>query len=96
MRASGNVYCSEILKSDRYTISEEIIEKLAQMKPAASDFRVIWDNAYICHDFDINDGDPIYNIFDYAKKYGTEDLFIEFTSTSKITLPVPVFRYCGK
>ena len=55
------------------------------MKPAASDFRVIWDNAYICHDFDINDGDPIYNIFDYAKKYGTEDLFIEFTSTSKIT-----------
>ncbi|HHU84823.1 MAG TPA: aminotransferase class I/II-fold pyridoxal phosphate-dependent enzyme [Clostridiales bacterium] len=68
-----------------YTISEEIIEKLAQMKPAASDFRVIWDNAYICHDFDINDGDPIYNIFDYAKKYGTEDLFIEFTSTSKIT-----------
>ena len=68
------------------TFSEAVIERMAKMEPAAKDFRAIWDNAYIIHDFD-NDGDPTYNIFDYAKKYGHEDNFVEFASTSKITFP---------
>lgn len=68
------------------TFSEEVIERLAKMEPAAKDFRVIWDNAYVIHDF-YDKGDPTYNIFDYAKKYGHEDNFVEFASTSKITFP---------
>ncbi len=69
---------------DGITYSANTVERLAAMKPAAKDFRVIWDAAYIVHDF-YDDGDELANIFDAAKKYGNEDNFVAFTSTSKIT-----------
>ena len=34
-----------------------------------------------------DDADTLLNIFDACKEFGTEDNFIEFTSTSKITFP---------
>lgn len=68
------------------TFSDETVRRFAAMKPAAKDFRVIWDNAYIVHDFN-DTPDSIRNIFDAAKEYGSEDLFIEVASTSKITFP---------
>ena len=71
---------------DGYTYSAETVERLAKMQPAAKDFRVIWDNAYIIHDL-YDTSDELANIFDAAKKYGTEDNFVEFCSTSKITFP---------
>lgn len=68
------------------TFSDECVRRIAGMKPAAKDFRVIWDNAYCVHD--INDTpDTLLNIFEAAKEAGTEDLFIEVTSTSKISFP---------
>ncbi|MEE1012312.1 MAG: aminotransferase class I/II-fold pyridoxal phosphate-dependent enzyme [Acutalibacteraceae bacterium] len=68
------------------TYSDETVRRFAALKPAAKDFRVIWDNAYCVHH--INDThDILANIFEVAKEYGSEDFFIEVTSTSKITFP---------
>lgn len=68
------------------TYSNETVRRFAALKPAAKDFRVIWDNAYCVHH--VNDThDVLLNIFDAAKEYGSEDFFIEVTSTSKITFP---------
>ena len=69
---------------DGITYSAETVERLAKMKPAAKDFRVIWDEAYIVHDL-YDEHDELENIFDAAAKYGNEDNFIAFASTSKIS-----------
>ena len=68
------------------TYSNEVVKRFAKLKPAANDFRVYWDNAYALHDF-YEDGDELLEIFSMAKKYNNEDLFFEFTSTSKISFP---------
>lgn len=68
------------------TYSDEKVRALAALQPAAKDFRVIWDNAYIIHEL-TDDPDVLLNIFDACKEYGTEDYFVEFTSTSKISFP---------
>lgn len=68
------------------TYSDEKVKALASLKPAAKDFRVIWDNAYVIHEL-TDKPDELLNIFDACKEYGTEDYFVEFTSTSKISFP---------
>ena len=68
------------------TYSAETVERIAAMTPAASDFRIIWDNAYIIHDL-AEESEKLDNIFDVLAKYGHEDMVIEFTSTSKISFP---------
>ena len=68
------------------TFSDEVVDRMCKMQTAADDFTVIWDNAYAIHD--INDTpDTLANVFDVAEKYGTQDRFLYFTSTSKITFP---------
>ena len=68
------------------TFSDATVERIAALKPAAKDFRIIWDNAYCVHDLK-EEGDVLLNIFDILPKYGNEDIVIEVCSTAKMTFP---------
>lgn len=62
---------------------DETVLRFAKLKPAAPDFRIYWDNAYMVHAF--KEYVPILNLLNEAKKYGNEDIVYIFGSTSKIT-----------
>lgn len=66
------------------TYSDNTVKALAALKPAASDFRIIYDNAYCVHDL-CDNSDILLNIFDELPKYNNDDLIIMVASTSKIT-----------
>ena len=71
---------------DGIIYSDETIERIARLKPAASDFLLMWDNAYCIHEFE-GEFVPFPDILSLCEKYGNTDMVFEFASTSKITLP---------
>ncbi len=66
------------------TFSWEKVRRLVQMRTAANDFRLMWDNAYavhtLTHDFEAN-----IDILGLAEAAGNPNRPLVFASTSKIT-----------
>ena len=69
------------------TYSDEVVRRFAKLKPAASDFRIYWDLAYIAQSTFYGGYEPLLNIYDECVKNNNEDIVYIFTSTSKMTFP---------
>ena len=69
---------------DGIIFSDETIRRFANLKPAAPDFAIIWDNAYCIHEFK-GDYVPFPDIISMCAEAGRPDMVFEFASTSKIT-----------
>ena len=68
--------------------SPEVVERFAKLSPAAPDFRIFWDNAYVVHHLDFDgEKDEIPSLLKLAKENGNEDMVYMLGSTSKVTFP---------
>ena len=71
---------------DGIIYSLKTIRRFANLKPAAPDFIIMWDNAYCVHHLS-DEKIEIPNIIEESAKYGNGDMVFEFASTSKVTFP---------
>jgi len=65
--------------------SERVVRALAQMRTAAPDFRIFWDDAYAVHSL-TGEPAPLTHLLDACTAAGQPERALLFGSTSKITL----------
>ena len=71
---------------DGIIYSDETIDRIVHLRPAAPDFTLMWDNAYCIHEFE-GEFVPFRDILTLCREAGNPDMVFEFASTSKVTLP---------
>ena len=71
---------------DGIIYSEETVLRMANLKPQAADFVIMWDNAYCVHEFQ-GEFMPFADIISLCAQAGRPNMAYEFASTSKITFP---------
>ncbi|MGA8260372.1 MAG: aminotransferase class I/II-fold pyridoxal phosphate-dependent enzyme [Arenicellales bacterium] len=64
--------------------SDEVVHRLAEMRTAAPDFRIFWDNAYAVHHL-TSERVEIANLLEACERAGNANRALMFGSTSKIT-----------
>ena len=64
--------------------SDEVVRRFAMLKPAAKDFRILWDNAYCVHHLS-DEHDKIINIIEECEKAGINSsmIHVDFMFGSK-------------
>ena len=64
--------------------SDEVVRRFANLKPAADDFRIYWDNAYAIHDLGATQA-KISNIVRLCEEAGNPNMVYVFASFSKVS-----------